>query len=238
MKDQIQPQSNQSLATDTAIDPSLNKVDEAYSSEPWWYDLRGFLILTFAYKSTLPFQLRFFARNISANHLEAAIGSGTLLELILVWMRLTGQKRKGQITGFDYARRMLGGAQARFKKTEGLELVLADISALPFKSDSFDSCNIANSLHALPDPKSGLQELNRVLKPNGMLAANMLLPPSGNPLSRWLAHRINEWGQKKGILNRPYSAEETIEMIESAGFQLRSQNLHGNCLSLLAIKRS
>ena len=31
---------------------SAEEIAEAYKSEPWWYDVRGFFILTFAYNST------------------------------------------------------------------------------------------------------------------------------------------------------------------------------------------
>src|SRR5207253_7871264 len=38
---------------------SREEIAAAYSSPPLWYDIRGFFILTFAYNSTLPRQLRF-----------------------------------------------------------------------------------------------------------------------------------------------------------------------------------
>ncbi len=41
-------------------------IDEAYDSEPWCYDARGLLILTFAYRSTLPVQIKFFAQNATS----------------------------------------------------------------------------------------------------------------------------------------------------------------------------
>ena len=66
---------------------SRDEIAEAYKSEPWWYDLRGFFILTFAYNSTLGAQLRFFGPNYGAEHLEVACGTGTLLELILRWRK-------------------------------------------------------------------------------------------------------------------------------------------------------
>jgi len=64
---------------------SREEIAAAYDSQPWWYDLRGFFILTFAYNSTLTHQLRFFAPNFGARHLELACGTGTLLEMVLRW---------------------------------------------------------------------------------------------------------------------------------------------------------
>ena len=40
-----------------------DEIAEAYSSEPWWYDIRGFFILTFAYNSTI---------NTSRNRISAS----------------------------------------------------------------------------------------------------------------------------------------------------------------------
>lgn len=64
-----------------------DEIAEAYSSEPWWYDLRGFFILTFAYNSTIGTQMRFFGPNFGPDHLEVACGTGTLLEMVLNWRR-------------------------------------------------------------------------------------------------------------------------------------------------------
>ena len=66
---------------------SRDEIAAAYDSPPWWYDIRGFLILTFAYNSTLGRQLRFFGPNFGDEHLEVACGTGTLLELVLRWRK-------------------------------------------------------------------------------------------------------------------------------------------------------
>ena len=107
----------------------LQKIEEAYDSPAWWYDIRGFFILTFAYRSTLWAQVRFFARNISSNHLEAAVGTGTLLAMILGWRRLK-KAPSGQITAFDYAEPMLLGARTRFNKNDSIRLMQGEVGHL------------------------------------------------------------------------------------------------------------
>ena len=52
------------------VGKTRDEIALAYKSEPWWYDLRGFFILTFAYNSTLPSQLRFFGPNYGPRHME------------------------------------------------------------------------------------------------------------------------------------------------------------------------
>ncbi len=53
-------------------DESLAKIEKAYDSPPLWYDIRGFFVLTFAYRSTLWAQIALFGNNIGPRHLEGA----------------------------------------------------------------------------------------------------------------------------------------------------------------------
>jgi ubiquinone/menaquinone biosynthesis C-methylase UbiE len=213
----------------------LEQIDEAYSSDPWWYDVRGFLILTFAYRTTLPAQIRLFASHMGNHHLEAAIGTGTLFEMILKW-RQWKKLPKIEITGFDYAERMLAGARKRFKKETQLGLLRADAAALPLPKDSFDTASIANAIHCLPDVAGSFQELHRVLKPGGTVTGNCLLEPKGQGFMDRLSRKINIWGMKKGILHRPYQASEVLELLHTTGFEIQFQEVAGNCLNFVARK--
>lgn len=223
--------------SETALQGQLQieKIDKAYSSEPWWYDLRGFLILTFSYRSTLPKQIRLFANNIAENHLEVAIGTGTLFEMILRYRRFKKLPRV-RILGFDYAERMLAGAKKRFKKEKQVSLIRADAGCLPFEKDTFDSSNIANSIHCLPAIEKGIAEVYRVLKPGGGFAGNCLLEPKSNGLLDQISRRINNWGIKKGILHRTYLQSEITELLFNAGFEIKFQEVHGNCFNFIATK--
>lgn len=214
----------------------LEKIDQAYSSDPWWYDLRGFLILSFAYRTTLPSQIRLFANHIGEKHLEGAIGTGTLFEMILKWRKWKNQPQV-KIVGFDYAERMLAGARKRFKKEKQLQLLRADAAALPLPNNYFDTAAIANAIHCLPDVHGSFQELNRVLKMGGLLTGNCLLEPRGTGFLDTIARRINTWGIKKGILHRPYHAEEVITLLTSTGFEIVEQEITGNCLNFVAKKK-
>ncbi len=219
----------------TKIKTSSVPVDEAYDSEPWWYDLRGFMILTFAYRSTLPSQIRLFEKNIGQRHLEVAIGSGTLFNIIWKWHKLRGHQGES-IVGFDYAPSMLAGARKRFQNESKIELVQADAAKLDMPSNSFDSANIANAIHCLPDLPGSLQQLHRVLKPNGTLAGNCLLYPKGNSMLDRLSTWINNWGIKKGILYRPYHAVEIQQLLKENGFQIVYEKMSGNCYDFVAAK--
>lgn len=214
---------------------SRDEIAEAYKSEPWWYDLRGFFILTFAYNSTLGAQLRFFSPNFGPRHLEVACGTGTLLQWVLRWRKWKKLPRV-HIVGIDYAESMLAGARHRFAGNPDIELKHADAAALPFPDASFDTANIANSVHCFPDVDGALRDILRVLKPGGTLAANVLLYPRGPWPLKGIAERINRWGIRKGILYTPYQRDDIRQHFLDAGFEVESEVTLGNCYNILARK--
>jgi len=221
----------------TTLKPKTrDEIASAYSSEPWWYDIRGFFILTFAYNSTLTAQLRFFSPNFGEKHLEVACGTGTMLELLLRWRRWK-KLPESNITGIDYAESMLAGAIKRFSKDASIELQHADAAALPFADNTFDTANIANSIHCFPNVDGALLDIHRTLKPGGTLAANVLLyPRTPWPLNRF-AERINNWGIRKGILYTPYDQAAIRQKIVNSGFKVVSETVSGNCYNILCCKQ-
>lgn len=214
---------------------SRDEIAEAYASEPWWYDLRGFFILTFAYNSTIFTQLRFFGPNIGPQHLEVACGTGTLLALILRWRRWK-KLPLASITGIDYAPAMLAGARKRFAQDPHIQIDHADAARLPFPDNFFDTANIANSIHCFPAVEDALRDVLRVLKPGGTLAANVLLYPAGFPLLRYAAQRINAWGIRKGILYSPFEYADIRQRLLHAGFAITHEFTSGNTWNVIATK--
>lgn len=209
------------------------EIAEAYSSPPWWYDLRGFFILTFAYNSTIWNQLRFFGANFGSRHLEIACGTGTLLELVLKWRNWKGMQ-KAQVTAIDYAESMLEGARHRFAGDPHVKIEHADAAALPYADAAFDTANIANSVHCFPDVDGAIRDVFRVLKPGGTLAANVLLYPRTPQPFRAIAQRINDWGIHKGILFTPYEQADVRRRLVETGFEIVAEEVAGNCYNVLA----
>ena len=217
---------------------SLSKIEKAYDSPPIWYDIRGFFVLTFAYRSTLWAQIALFGNNIGPRHLEGAIGSGTLFGIILGWKKITGHRIDTEIVGFDYAPSMLAGAIRRFKTTPGMRLIQADVAALDFPDGYFDTANIANAIHCFPDVAAGLKEMCRVLKPGGRLAVNVLLYPRGMQPFKWISEKINAWAIRKGILYTPYEQADIRARIVNAGLDIEFEEVSGNTFNVIANKRS
>ncbi len=217
------------------VGKTRDEIAEAYSSEPWWYDLRGFFILTFAYNSTIGTQLRFFGPNFGAEHLEVACGTGTLLEMVLRWRRWK-KLPKSKVMGIDYAPSMLAGAKKRFAKDRQVEVKHADAAQLPFPDNTFDTANIANSIHCFPTVDGALRDILRVLKPGGTLAANVLLYPTGFAPLKWAAQKINDWGIRKGILYSPFEQSVIRQKMLDAGYEIASEFKAGNTYNVIVRK--
>lgn len=118
-------------------------------------------------------QMRFFDRVLFAdsrtwvcsqatgNTLEVAIGTGLNLPLY---------PGEAQLTGIDLSPAMLGIARRRAEQLgRAVDLRQADALALPFPDASFDSVVCTFSLCAIPDDRRAVSEMNRVLRPGGIL---------------------------------------------------------------------
>ncbi|EHI1800966.1 TPA: class I SAM-dependent methyltransferase [Salmonella enterica subsp. enterica] len=214
----------------------LDKIKKAYNSPPWWYDIRGFFILIFSYRSSLREQIRFFGINMGNKHLEVAIGSGTLTCLELFWRRIN-KLPNVEIIGVDYAIPMLNGAIKRFRKNPNVKLYHTDVAKMPFKDNEFNTVNVANAMHCFPDIDMALLEIWRVTQPRGTLAANILLYPStGSYTLKKLAEFINAWGMRKGILYSPYKKQDIRQRIIQAGWFIEYERVKGNTYNVLARK--
>lgn len=75
----------------------------------------------------------------------------------------------GQVIGMDLTPAMLQAAVRAGRHRDG-RLVLADVAALPVRSESLDAVFAAGLIAHLPQPGRNLRELARVVRPGGRLA--------------------------------------------------------------------
>jgi demethylmenaquinone methyltransferase/2-methoxy-6-polyprenyl-1,4-benzoquinol methylase len=100
--------------------------------------------------------------------LDACCGTGDLA--------LAAEQAGGKVTGLDFSERML--ARAR-EKSQTVEWVLGDVTALPFEDGSFDAVTVGFGIRNVPDLDAGLAELARVLRPGGRIACLEITRPEG-----------------------------------------------------------
>ena len=107
--------------------------------------------------------------------LEVAVGSGLNLPHYAPGVKLTG---------VDLSEGMLQLARGRATTARcGVELLQADGAQLPFEDESFDAVVCTFSLCGFPDPRAGVKDMIRVLRPGGsLLLADHV--GSTNPLIR------------------------------------------------------
>jgi ubiquinone/menaquinone biosynthesis C-methylase UbiE len=97
--------------------------------------------------------------------LDAGCGNGRYSKYLLRWA-----DHDAVIAGFDLSQRMLKRARRRLHSPR-INHVAADLTRIPFATGMFDAVVCGYVLEHLPDPRPGLAELARVMRPG----AKMLL---------------------------------------------------------------
>lgn len=75
----------------------------------------------------------------------------------------------GEVYGVDFSENMLAVGEEKTKDIDNITLIHGDAMDLPFDADTFDYVTIGFGLRNVPDYLATLKELNRVLKPGGMV---------------------------------------------------------------------
>ncbi|WP_019501302.1 class I SAM-dependent methyltransferase [Pseudanabaena sp. PCC 6802] len=134
-----------------------SKVKAQYDRVAEIYDRRWRSYLT----DTLTFLKDYM--NLSGNEtiLDIACGTGELERLLIA------AHPRLKIVGVDISEKMLEIAQSKFTGDRNIEFVQASAIALPFPDRSFDIIVTANAFHYFEHPAAALQEMCRVLKPDG-----------------------------------------------------------------------
>jgi demethylmenaquinone methyltransferase/2-methoxy-6-polyprenyl-1,4-benzoquinol methylase len=101
--------------------------------------------------------------------LDVATGTGLVAEQLLA--------HGHRVTGLDQSPDMLAIAQRRFG--DGVELVQASATALPFPDASFDHLTFTYLLRYVDEPAATLAELARVVRPGGTVANLEFCVPEG-----------------------------------------------------------
>jgi len=140
--------------------------------------------------------------------LEIATGPGLLAKHVAPAAR--------RMVATDYSDGMI--AEAKKGACPGnLTFEVADAMALPYADDSFDAVLIANALHIVPDPEKVLREIDRVLRPGGVLIAPNFVEHKGTLGSRIWSGILVLAGVR---FEHQWSAKEYLEFLEAHGWRV------------------
>ena len=129
-------------------------------------------------------------------HLAPARG-GAVLDLScgpgVIGRRLWRCGAYREVYGLDLSRPMLEQclAHCRAEGVDGLRLVRGDVGNLPFADGSLAGVHAGAALHLWPSPPDALAEVQRALRPGGVLVATTFVRARRPPVLR-LAHRAFE----------------------------------------------
>ncbi len=133
------------------------KVRSQYDQMAAVYDQRWSAYIA----NTLSFLKTWAMISPQAAVLDVACGTGELERLVLT------EYPTQQIVGVDISEKMLAIAKQKCHAYPNVSFHLANASALPFASNSFDVIVSANAFHYFDHPLAALGEMKRVLKPDG-----------------------------------------------------------------------
>ena len=137
--------------------------------------------------------------------LDVGSGAGQILGHLLRQTR-----PDTRLVAFDLSPRMLARARLRLKSQRPV-YVAGDLMNLPFADNSFDCATCGWVIEHLPDPKPGLREIGRVLRPGG----SALILATEDTLSGAFTSRT--WKC------RTYNRTELRRACEEAGLPWKSQ---------------
>ena len=174
--------------------------------------------------------VKMVARTAPKQILDVATGTGDLA------IALAAAMPEARITGADLSEGMIAVGRKKIEK-EGLSgritLEVADCLALPFADDTFDALTVAYGVRNFADIPAGLREMQRVIRPGGMVCivelsapVNPVVMPFYRLYTRGIIPLVGRLISKD---TRAYSylpesiaavpqREKMLELMEAAGF--------------------
>jgi ubiquinone/menaquinone biosynthesis C-methylase UbiE len=138
--------------------------------------------------------------------LDVGCGTGRLLA------RVRDVFPNARLAGVDAAAGMIDAAR-RVPGADSITFLVGDVESLPFDDESFDVVMTTLSFHHWRDQRAGLLEIQRVLRPRGVLLLGDLV------LQWWM----RPFAVVARARHRTHTSTEFQQMLAAAGFTLMAR---------------
>lgn len=174
--------------------------------------------------------------------LDIACGTGIVARTVAPYIG-----SEGRVVGVDYNLEMLAAARALpIHAGTGIEWVEGNAQQLPFPDMAFDIVLCQGGLQFIADRRAALQEMYRVLKPQGRMALMLFREIHYAPAFALLAEKIASYAPPRMInsIQAPFSlgnTDEVQELVAQAGFariSLQQETREASFLSAEAFVRA
>jgi len=151
--------------------------------------------------------------------LELGVGTGLNLPLY---------RGVEEVVGVDISEKMLEKAKRKKVKVRA-KLIRADARKIPFPDESFDTAVSTFFLCVVPDKEQVIEEIERVLKSDGVLLAMECSPPD-NPVFRAFLSGIS--AITRGLTGTDFRTD-IPELLRRYGFVVENENLVNGAVRLI-----
>lgn len=158
------------------------------------------------------------------NVLELATGTGIIAKNIA--------KDAQHIDATDYSEKMIEVAKKNIK-INNLDFSVQDARNLPYADHSYDVVIISNALHIMPEAHKALDEIKRILKPNGVLLAPTYIWGSMKPSQKISSLILKSFGFK---VENKWTKDEYINYLNYNGWQCKRIEVLDACYPLCYVE--
>jgi ubiquinone/menaquinone biosynthesis C-methylase UbiE len=157
--------------------------------------------------------------------LDVATGPGNFIHFLKEHL---GSFR--EIIGIDTSEKAQAAFKEAFKDDPRIRFEMRDAAQLDYPDASFDMVCISNSLHHMADPGGVLNEMLRVLKPQGTLLISEMYRDNQSKAQMTHVLMHDWWGAvntAQGIVhNETFTRQQVLELISGSGLiQVATQDL-------------